>query len=147
MSLKAVLYNQLTKELDDLYQHYIQKSGLSEAAFWVIYCIQEREAPYTQAEFCEIWSYRRQTVNSALKNLVKNELIELVLPPNNRKSKQIFLTEKGKVFVKELICPLSEAEKNTFVAFGDERGDEFLQLTRKYIDLFRLELNKRGNFL
>lgn len=40
---QITLYNQLIKEMDDLYRVYAKNCNLSETAFWILYCIQERE--------------------------------------------------------------------------------------------------------
>ena len=38
-----IVDNQLIKEMDDLYRVYAKNCNLSETAFWILYCIQERE--------------------------------------------------------------------------------------------------------
>ena len=40
---QITLYNQLIKEMDDLYRVYAKNCNLSETAFWILYCIQERK--------------------------------------------------------------------------------------------------------
>ena len=67
---QITLYNQLIKEMDDLYRVYAKNCNLSETAFWILYCIREREKEaFTQREICDYWFYTPQTVNSALKNM------------------------------------------------------------------------------
>ena len=39
---QITLYNQLIKEMDDLYRVYAKNCNLSETAFWILYCIRER---------------------------------------------------------------------------------------------------------
>ena len=53
---QITLYNQLIKEMDDLYRVYAKNCNLSESAFWILYCIQEREKEaFTQREICDYW--------------------------------------------------------------------------------------------
>ena len=139
---KIICYNQLVKELDELYQFYAKKSGLSETAFWIMYCVNEKQEPYTQAELCEEWSYSRQTINSALKNLENQGLLELIPLPENRKNKQIFLTPSGEDLVRQTVVPLTAAEVRAFAQLGVKDTDEYLRLTRRHIDLLRCEINK-----
>ncbi len=48
---QITLYNQLIKEMDDLYRVYAKNCNLSETAFWILYCIREREEEaFTQRE-------------------------------------------------------------------------------------------------
>lgn len=50
---QITLYNQLIKEMDDLYRVYAKNCNLSETAFWILYCIREREEEaFTQREIC-----------------------------------------------------------------------------------------------
>jgi len=139
---KLVIYNQLFKELDQLYHNYAKSSGLSDTMFWIIYSIQERSEAYTQKELCDIWFYSRQTVNSALKNLEEQKLIELIPSPDNRKNKQIFLTSSGKELAMNVIRPLMEAEENAFSKLGEKNLDEFLRLTQKHNNLLDIEIKK-----
>lgn len=139
---KIVAYNQLTKELEELYQLYAKKSGLSETTLWILYCVHERQEPYTQKELCDIWSYSRQTINSALKNLETQGLIELVPLPENRKNKQLLLTASGKNLVNKIILPLVEAEKNVFIQLGEEDSRKFLSLTKRHTELLHMEINQ-----
>lgn len=139
---QMILYNQLAKELDGLYHLYARKSGLSDTAFWILYSVEESQSVYTQKELCEAWSYSRQTVNSALKKLVSQGMIELKPLADNRKNKQIILTETGKELVAKVISPLIEAEKSGFIRLGDQDADEFLRLTKKYLDLFHEEIEQ-----
>lgn len=37
---QITLYNQLIKEMDDLYRVYAKNCNLSETAFWILYCIR-----------------------------------------------------------------------------------------------------------
>ena len=92
---QITLYNQLIKEMDDLYRVYAKNCNLSETAFWILYCIREREKEaFTQREICDYWFYTPQTVNSALKNMTEEGLLILRAEEDNRKNKRIYLTEK-----------------------------------------------------
>lgn len=142
---KLVMYNQLFKELDQLYHIYAKNSGLSDTMFWIIYSIQECSEAYTQKELCDIWFYSKQTVNSALKNLEEQKLIELLPSPDNRKNKLIFFTPSGKDLATKVILPLMEAEENAFSKLGEKNFDEFLRLTQKHNDLLDIEIKKIMN--
>ncbi|HOO33078.1 MAG TPA: MarR family transcriptional regulator [Thermotogota bacterium] len=139
---KVKKYNQLFKELDQLYHQYAKDSGLSDTMFWLMYSILEHEVPYTQKELCDFWFYSRQTVNSALKSLEKRQLIQLIPFSDNRKNKQILLTPSGKELATKIIIPLMKAEENAFSELGEENFDEFFRLTHRHIALLRVEIEK-----
>ena len=127
-------------EIDELYQMYAKKSGLSETAFWILYCVRERKEPYTQKELCDLWSYSRQTINSALKNMQAQGLIQLVLAQGNRKNKQIVLSLQGEELVKQVVDPLLQAEKRVFSKMGMDNVERYLQLEHQYLQALREEI-------
>ena len=146
---QITLYNQLIKEMDDLYRVYAKNCNLSETAFWILYCIREREKEaFTQREICGYWFYTPQTVNSALKNMTEEGLLILRTEEDNRKNKRIYLTEKGKETVERIVVPLMDAERRTLAAIGEQETEVFLRTMKKHTELFRgeiEELTERGS--
>ena len=72
---QLAVFNQLYKEMDEIYHLYAKKQGISDTALWLLYSLYEKDATYTQRELCSAWHYPPQTINSALKNLEKQEFI------------------------------------------------------------------------
>lgn len=140
--VQIALYNQLIKEMDDLYRVYAKHCNLSETAFWILYCIREREEAFTQREICEYWFYTPQTVNSALKNMTEEGLLTLRAEEGNRKNKRIYLTEKGKETVERIVVPLMDAERRALAAIGEQETEVFLGIMKKHTELFRGEIEE-----
>lgn len=140
---QIILYNQLIKEMDDLYRVYAKHCNLSETAFWILYCIREREKEaFTQREICEYWFYTPQTVNSALKNMTEEGLLILRAEEGNRKNKRIYLTEKGKETVEAIVVPLMDAERRALAAIGEQETEVFLRTMKRHTELFRGEIEE-----
>lgn len=139
---QITLYNQLLKEMDDLYRVYAKNCNLSETAFWILYCIREREEAFTQREICEYWFYTPQTVNSALKNMTEEGLLTLRAEEGNRKNKRIYLTEKGKKTVEAIVVPLMDAERRALAAIGERETEVFLRIMKRHTELFRREIEE-----
>ncbi len=135
-------FNQIYKELDDIYHNYAKHCGMADSTFWVLYFICERKEPYTQKEFCDKWFYSRQTINSTLKALEKQGYISLVLTPDNRKNKQILLTPEGEAFAEKKIYPMMEAEKRSFEGMNDAEREGLLALFQKHVMLLGAEAEK-----
>lgn len=53
MKSNIVTYNQLVKELDDIYKLYSKKSGLSDTVFWIRILFTNGKNPISQTEICE----------------------------------------------------------------------------------------------
>lgn len=127
----AALLNQCDKEMDDIYHCYAQKHGLSDASLWILYAIYDATDGITQTDICNCWFFSRQTINTALKGLEQQGIIELVSISGNRKSKNVVFTSSGKIMADQIITPLKEAENQVFAAFSDEENRLFVELSQK----------------
>ncbi|CVI69810.1 MarR family protein [Clostridiales bacterium CHKCI001] len=135
-------FNQLYREIDEIYHLYAKRQGISDTALWLLYSLYENDAAYTQRELCSAWHYPPQTVNSALKSLEKQELIMLNSIPGNKKNKLVVLTEKGKEVTEKVISLLVLAEQRSFQGLKKEERETLLSLTQKYTELLRNEINE-----
>lgn len=134
------LFNQLYKEMDEIYHQYAKRQGISDTALWLLYSLYEDGAGYTQRELCSAWHYPPQTINSALKSLVNQGYIQLKPVEGNQKNKRIVLTEAGNEMMQEVIFPLIQAEKRTFQRLEKSERDALLSLTHKYVSLLKSEV-------
>lgn len=133
-------FDQLQKKMDSIYNKLAKSSGLSDTAFWIIYTIKNEKETYKQKDLCNMWFYSKQTVNSSLKKLEEQNIIQLISVPENRKDKKVVLTEHGRQFAKELIEPVIEIEKKSLANIKERR--EFLNLFKSYIETMEAEAKK-----
>lgn len=131
------LLNQCDKELDEIYHDYAVSHNLSDAALWILYAIYDAKEVVTQANICSSWFFSRQTINTALKGLEQQGIIELVSIPGNRKSKQIRFSSEGQDAAQKILFPLLQAENKVFATLSDEENRVFLELSRKRCTLLR----------
>ena len=61
----------------------------------------------------------------------------LCMKPGKGREIQIFLTPKGKEFVKEKIIPVIDMENSIFAQMTSAERNTLLQLTEKYLTYFR----------
>ena len=132
-------FNQLLKKMDNIYCKLAKSSGLSDTAFWIIYTIKNEKETYKQKDLCVMWSYSKQTINSALKKLEEQNIIQLVAVPENKKDKKIILTEYGEHIVEKFIKPVNEIEKNALNEIKEK--NKLINLFKKYIE----EMDKKTN--
>lgn len=135
-------FNRLYKKMDEVYHHYAKGLGLSDMALWLLYSLYESGGPCTQRAFCAAWHYPPQTVNSALKKLEAEGLIERRPMPGNRKNKQIALTQRGEAYMESTIAPLVRAEQHAFRGMDGPEQAQLLSLTRKYSELLEAQVRK-----
>lgn len=132
--------NQLLKKMDNIYNKLAKSSRISDTAFWIIYTIKNEEEAYKQKDLCNMWFYSKQTINSSLKKLEEQDIIQLISVPGNKKDKKVILTEYGKQIAKELIEPVNEIEKKSLKKIKKRR--EFLNLFKNYIETMEEETQK-----
>lgn len=134
-----IRYNRIFKDTDKIYHNFAKRCGLSDCAFWILYLLRETDTQYTQADICNMLYMPRQTVNSALKNLQKDEYICLTQAENNKKSKILVLTEKGEELAKNSADMVLKSEIKVLRQFSEDELKVFLSLSEKYALLLRKE--------
>lgn len=82
----------------------------------------------------------KQTVNNVITAFYKSGYIELREFPENRRIKNIHLTDKGKVYADELIPHIHEADKIAMKLLTEEQQDTLLSLMDTYVSAFRKEM-------
>lgn len=136
------LLNQIDKDLDGLYHSYASGHGLSTVALFILYVLLDTGEGCTQSDICGLWSYPRQTVNSALKKLEKDGYIRLTAVSGNKKNKGIFFTAAGSRLANQIIAPLISAEDAAFASMDENELALLVQLTQKRILLLRREIER-----
>ncbi len=131
----------IRKETGALYGEMAKKSGLSGAAYWVLYYIWLLDGVCTQKDICKQWSFSKQTVNTALKSLERKALISVVRVESDRRSKRIMLTEDGERFSSKYIKIARQTEKIALQKMSDAERDAMIQGSRRYLELFKEEMN------
>lgn len=127
------LFNKICKETNVIYHNYAASKGISDTTFWILYSIYYYGEGITQTDICEEWFYSAQTINSALKAMEQKELITLKLAPENKKSKQIYFTEKGHLFADELIQPVIDAEKQSFTGLDKKELEAMFDISFNHL--------------
>ena len=135
-------YILLQKECDSVYHNVATEFGLSDCAFWILYTISDTQETITQSAICEAAAMTRQTVNSALKKLEKDKLVEL-RRIEGKMGKSIHLTDMGITFVKKHIMPIMIAEEKACRSFSEEEKELFLQMFRKLVNRLCEEIKER----
>lgn len=137
VSAQLSTFNQLYKEMNEIYHAYAKKQGISDTVLWILYSLYEHKASYMQKDLCSEWHYPPQTVNSALKTLEKQKIVSLESVPGNKKSKLVTLTDDGMILARKVIARLTAAEQDTILSMAAEERAALLSLTEKYTDLLR----------
>jgi DNA-binding MarR family transcriptional regulator len=132
-------YFSIWKETDALYGRFAKISGISDTAFWVLYCMRRGPQNPTQKSIREQWTLSKQTVNSALKELERKHIISLCGMENDRRSKRIVLTEAGVRFMEKYIDAVCGLEERVFQKMNGSEREAMIQSSKRYLELLREE--------
>lgn len=130
--------NYLITETDALYHQAAQKLGLSDSVMLVLYHLYDNGGSCLLSEICRQSGISKQTINSAIRRLEQDKII--CLKQHNKKSKQVLLTESGKVYAKETIARLFQAEASAYLTWSEEELSLYIRLMEKYAAAFRKQL-------
>lgn len=126
-----------SKEVDDLYHMLALKFNLSDSAMWILCTMREANRELTQSEIAQEMSMSRQTVNSAIKNLVKQGYLRLEAVSGDRRNKILSFTEEGETFVKRTVDRVLSLEHQVFENLEVEEQEQITQILRKYTRFMR----------
>lgn len=132
------IYWEIYKDLDRIYSRFAKECGLSDGEYWALVMI--REGCTTQAEIREEFSLNKQTIHSAIKQLVKKGFIRLEIREDNQREKKIFLTKEGLDFVRDHIDGMILLERKAWDKMKTEEQEQLTKISQKYNNLLELEL-------
>ncbi len=130
-------FNSLWKETDAIYRKLASQSNLSDSSYWVLYALYESDDYCSQKNICDQWSMSKQTVNSALQELIKKRLIFLEISTSDHRSKRIVLTESGRIFASKIFDIIFQLEESTLMEMSDADRIAMLQSLRNFLKIFR----------
>lgn len=90
----------------------------------------------TQKRICGEIQYPKQAVNPVVKTFLEEGYIELRENPQNRRNKEIFLTEAGKKLCREVVEPLLTMEAAAMDRMGERESRELVRLLGLYSRLY-----------
>ena len=132
--------NYLISETDALYHLASLKMGISDSVSIVLYTIYDSGNGCLLSDVYKKSGISKQTVNSAVRKLETEEI--LYLEQHTGRSKRIFLTDRGKTFVRETVARLYEAEAGVFDTWREEEVNTYINLMKKYADCLRQQVDR-----
>lgn len=130
--------NCLANELDSIYHQAALRLGISDSVMFVLYMLHDKGDGCLLYDICNETGISKQTINSAIRRLEQDGII--FLEHYKGKSKQVFLTEKGKEYVAQTVARLYEAECRVFDGWSKEEITMHFNFLKKYNDALREEI-------
>lgn len=134
-------FNATINGSEKIYRTVAKSFGLSDCAFWILYCIRQSEEKVTQKDICNFIYQPKQTVHSALKKMVEDGLIE-VGDYNGKRHKYVTLTKKGEAFSQKTVDLVLAEEIATFEDMNASERELAMKLLAKYSDSLSQRMSK-----
>ncbi len=123
-------YNRLLRQMDEYYRGFARSMGCGETTVWLLYALLE-EPGCTQSHLCDVTFQPKQSINSALKKLEQEGCVTLQTTEKDKRSKHVFLTEKGKTMAAVTAEKIRAAERQALSA-STEDTETMLQLMESF---------------
>ena len=133
--LEAGKYTFLAGEINSLYHEAAVKMGVSDSVMNILYVICEKGNKCNQSEISRLTGISRQTINSAIRKLEKDDIV--YLEHGQGRNTVVCLTKKGEMFCQEKIAPLFEMENKIWNEWTADEQQQYLLLTEKYRDALK----------
>lgn len=131
--------NLLTGEIEAAYHEAALKFGFADSTQFILYTICYLGDHCPLSDIVKMTGISKQTINSALRNMESQGLVELVFA--TPKTKNICLTDKGKELAEGTVIRLMKAEDEIFAGWSDEDVQKYLELTERFLKDFKEKVN------
>ncbi len=123
-------YNITYYQTDNIYRLINKKLNIPFSYYQILYLLRSNTClPYGK-DIVKITGEPKQTINSAIKKLERDELIILSID-DNKKNKKIVLTKKGEEYCKKTIDLIIKAEINALTSINETDLKVFLDIGEK----------------
>ena len=92
---------------------------------------------------CGCTGLTKQTVNSVIRTLKGEGHVVLSPGREDRREKQVALTEQGAAYARDLLAPLHELERTVFTRMGSGRVEQMVNDITLFSTVFEKEMEKR----
>ena len=138
---QIIQFNRLFKRYVDIYRQAARNFDLPELSLGILYVLRENPES-TQKDLADRLLHPKQSIHSALRSLVTDGYVVLKPSEDDRRSKQIQLTEKGIALAEATSDKILCAEMNTFLAFTNDERKTLLDLYERLTTALHKEMQK-----
>jgi len=132
-------FDRINNSINEFYHEITVKQGLSDSAYAILQSILILGDGCTQTEIYKYCCLNKQTVNSSVRRLKEDGLIEFT--KGTGREVYIHFTKLGEQVVNEKILPIEQAESDVFEEMTPEEQREILRLMTKYFDNFKAKIS------
>lgn len=124
-----------------LYDQWAKKNGISYNILAVFYSIIHYPN-CTQKDISEHWGLAKQTVFSVCQQLVKQELIIFLTDDEDKRSKILYLSDKGKSIAQPIIDKIYTIEMAVIKQFGEQEMNDLVLNLQKLSGIIKQQIKE-----
>lgn len=128
-------------QANGLYSSWAASKNINYYLLFVLYALEGQKA-MTQKKICNRTGLTKQTVNSVIRSLKEDGYVELTPCLEDRREKQIALTERGIAYSSRLITPLRDLEHRAFQIMGSDRVQQMIDNITLFNTVLEKEMEK-----
>ena len=128
----AFLYCKFRDEQFALYDEYAKRHGMLMKTLLVVNVLFYAKEGMTQKEICQRTFHSKQTVNLIIKNLLADGYVTVTKVPEDRRNKQIRMTDAGRSYCEKVVRHITWAEDTAMSLFTPEEQKLLIDLSRTF---------------
>ena len=133
-------YLQLNNSMDQLYHQIAVELGLPDSVLSLLYTLWEEGDGLTPSLLYNEWTLTKQTGHSGLMWLKSRGFVRLIPGREDRRSKTVSLTDRGREYARQVIVPLIQAEERAFQTLAPREQTALISLTEKTLCKLKEEM-------
>lgn len=118
------------------YSDYARSAGINYTSLQVLKYITTIDN-CTQKNICERSFLPKQTVNTIITGFYKKGLVELRELKEDRRTKQIYMTEEGQKYLEQVFPHIDDSEYGAMASLSPEEREMLIKCIHAYGEKFR----------
>ena len=127
--------NHIMGETNAVYHDIWARMGLSDSVAVILYTLVNLGNAAPLSDITRLTGSPKQTLNSALRKLERQALVELRTAGGRKKL--VCLTQKGLELAETTVCRVMELENSIFDGWSDMDLTAFVELNQRYLNQLR----------
>lgn len=127
--------NHIMGETNAVYHDIWARMGLSDSVAVILYTLVNLGSIAPLSDITRLTGSPKQTLNSALRKLERQALVELRTAGGRKKL--VCLTQKGLELAETTVCRVMELENSIFDGWSDMDLTAFVELNQRYLNQLR----------
>ena len=125
-------FNQIDGQIESSYHEAAVRMHMADSELWILYALVTNEPKMLQTDLIKITGMSKTTVNSALKKMEREGVLELT--PGSGRNTCVILTDKGNQLAENTVCRLVSLENQIYESWSPQEQTMLMRLNRDYAD-------------